>query len=303
MNKSVSRIKKFQFRHSIEGYLFISPFVIGFLLLTVWPMIQSVYFSFTDYSLLEPARPVGTANYTKIFTDDSSFTNALRATLLFVLISVPLKLVVALLLAMVLNLKLRGMYIYRTVIYFPSLIGASVAVAILWSNIFGTNGLINQILSYFNIAGKNWIALPDTALGTLILLAVWQFGSSMVIFLAGLKQIPGEYYEAAAVDGAGKIRSFFNITLPLLSPIILFNLVLQTIGSFQMFTQAFIITKGGPVESTYMYALYLFDKAFAQFQMGYASALAWILLVLIGLATAFIFGTSKLWVHYETEGS
>lgn len=302
MNNTNSRIRRYQLRPSIEGYLFISPFVIGFLLLTLWPMIQSIYFSFTDYSLLEPARPVGIANYSKIFTDDSSFINSLRATLLFVLISVPLKLIVALLLAMVLNMKLRGMYIYRTVIYFPSLIGASVAVAILWSNIFGTNGLINQILSYFSIEGKNWIALPETALGTLILLAVWQFGSSMVIFLAGLKQIPGEYYEAAAVDGAGKIRTFFNITLPLLSPIILFNLVLQTIGSFQMFTQAFIITKGGPVESTYMYALYLFDKAFAQFQMGYASALAWILLVLIGLATAFIFATSKLWVHYETEG-
>ncbi|MFC6332744.1 carbohydrate ABC transporter permease [Paenibacillus septentrionalis] len=302
MNNTNSRIRRYQLRPSIEGYLFISPFVIGFLLLTLWPMIQSIYFSFTDYSLLEPARPVGIANYSKIFTDDSSFINSLRATLLFVLISVPLKLIVALLLAMVLNMKLRGMYIYRTVIYFPSLIGASVAVAILWSNIFGTNGLINQILAYFSIEGKNWIALPETALGTLILLAVWQFGSSMVIFLAGLKQIPGEYYEAAAVDGAGKIRTFFNITLPLLSPIILFNLVLQTIGSFQMFTQAFIITKGGPVESTYMYALYLFDKAFAQFQMGYASALAWILLVLIGLATAFIFATSKLWVHYETEG-
>jgi len=302
LNNTNSRIRRYQLRPSIEGYLFISPFVNGFLLLTVWPMIQSIYFSFTDYSLLEPARPVGIANYSKIFTDDSSFINSLRATLLFVLISVPLKLIVALLLAMVLNMKLRGMYIYRTVIYFPSLIGASVAVAILWSNIFGTNGLINQILSYFSIEGKNWIALPETALGTLILLAVWQFGSSMVIFLAGLKQIPGEYYEAAAVDGAGKIRTFFNITLPLLSPIILFNLVLQTIGSFQMFTQAFIITKGGPVESTYMYALYLFDKAFAQFQMGYASALAWILLVLIGLATAFIFATSKLWVHYETEG-
>lgn len=302
MSKRLSRGGRMHLRNAVEGYLFIGPFVIGFLLLTVWPMAQSVYFSFTDYSLLEPAQWVGTFNYKKILTDDSSFSNSLKATTLFVLISVPLKLIVALLLAMLLNLNLRGMNIYRTIIYFPSIIGASVAVAVLWSNIFGTNGLVNQLLSYINVSGKNWIALPETALATLILLAVWQFGSSMVIFLAGLKQIPNEYYEAAAVDGAGRFRSFFKITLPLLSPIILFNLVLQTISSFQMFTQAFIITQGGPIESTYMYALYLFDKAFAQFQMGYASALAWILLVLIGLATAFIFATSRLWVHYETEG-
>ncbi|TDF90615.1 sugar ABC transporter permease [Paenibacillus piri] len=265
-------------------------------------MIQSIYFSFTDYSLLEPAQWIGLRNFEKIFMDDTSFTNSLKATLWFVAVSVPLKMAVALLLAVVLNMKLRAMHIYRTVIYFPSLIGASVAVAILWSNIFGTSGLLNQMLSIFHIEGKNWISLPETALGTLIVLAVWQFGSAMVIFLAGLKQIPGEYYEASAVDGAGKIRTFISITLPLLSPIILFNLVLQTISSFQMFTQAFIITKGGPVESTYMYALYLFDKAFARFQMGYASALAWILLVMIAVVTALIFATSRAWVHYESEG-
>lgn len=287
---------------SWAGYLYISPWLIGFFLLTVWPMIQSAYFSFTDYSLLEKPDWVGLRNFRNILTDDSSFVNSLKATSLFVLISVPLKLAMALFIAIVLNKKLRGMHLYRTVIYFPSLIGSSVAIAILWNNVFGINGLINQLLSLFGIEGKNWISLPDTALGSLILLAVWQFGSSMVIFLAGLKQIPGEYYEAAAVDGASKLRTFVKVTLPLLSPIILFNLVLQTIGSFQMFTQAFIITKGGPVESTYVYALYLFDKAFAHFQMGYASALAWILLVLIALVTVFIFATSRAWVHYETEG-
>lgn len=287
---------------SFEGYLYILPWLIGFLFLTVWPMGQSLYFSFTDYSLLEPAKWVGLDNYVKIFTRDSTFVNSLKATFLFVVTSVPLKLAFALLLALVLNMKLKGMYIYRTVIYFPSLIGASVAVAILWNNIFGIDGIVNDFLNYFNIAGKNWIGLPETALGTLVVLAVWQFGSSMVIFLSGLKQIPMECYEAASVDGAGKVRSFFKITLPLLSPIILFNLVLQVIGSFQMFTQAFIITKGGPVEATYMYALYLFDKAFTRFEMGYASALAWILLVVIGIVTALIFSTSRAWVHYENEG-
>lgn len=287
---------------SMTGYLYIAPWLAGFLLLTVWPMLQSVYFSFTNYSLLEPAQWIGFDNYRRMFMDDSSFVNSLRATLLFVFLSVPLKLGTALLIAVVLNRKLKGMHLYRTVIYFPSLIGASVAVAILWNNVFGINGLVNQLLSFFEIEGKNWIGTPETALGTLIVLAVWQFGSSMVIFLAGLKQIPGEFYEAASVDGASKLRTFFMITLPLLSPIILFNLVLQTIGSFQMFTQAFIITRGGPVESTYMYALLLFDKAFAHFQMGYASALAWFLLFLIAVVTAVIFATSKAWVHYETEG-
>nr|WP_276358151.1 sugar ABC transporter permease [Cohnella sp. YIM B05605] len=286
----------------MAGYLYIAPWLAGFFLLTVWPMIQSAYFSFTDYSLLESARWVGLRNFKQIFTDDASFVHSLKATLLFVVLSVPLKLAAALLIAIVLNKKLRGMHFYRAVIYFPSLIGASVAVAILWNNVFGINGLVNQLLSLFHVEGQNWIGTPSTALGTLIVLAVWQFGSSMVIFLAGLKQIPGEFYEAAAVDGAGRARTFFQVTLPLLSPIILFNLVLQTIGSFQMFTQAFIITKGGPVESTYMYALMLFDKAFAHFQMGYASALAWILLLIIAVVTALIFATSRAWVHYETEG-
>ena len=285
----------------VKGYLFISPWLVGFFLLTLWPMVMSIYFSFTDYSLLEAPNWVGTSNYAKIFTDDKSFLNSLKATTLFVFISVPAKLVFALFLAMVLNMKLRGMSLYRTIIYFPSIVGTSVAVSILWSNIFGKDGLFNQFLSVFGVVGKNWIGLPETALLTLITLALWQFGSSMVIFLAGLKQIPPELYEAAAVDGASRRHTFFAITLPMLSPIILFNLVLQTIGSFQMFTQAFIITRGGPVESTYMFALYLFDKAFTRFQMGYASALAWVLLVIIALATLVIFAASTRWVHYESE--
>lgn len=286
----------------IQGYLFISPWLIGFLLLTIWPMILSFYYSFTNYSLLEKADWAGMQNYIKIFTDDDSFINSMKATTLFVILSVPLKLTTALLLALILNKNVRGLSFYRTVIYFPSLIGASVAVGILWNNIFGKDGLVNQFIGYFGLDGKNWIGLPETALGTLVVLAIWHFGSSMIIFLAGLKQIPKELYEACSIDGAGHVRAFFMITLPMLSPIILFNLVLQTIGSFQMFTQAFIVTRGGPIESTYMYALYLFEKAFVQFQMGYASALAWILLVVIALVTALIFAASKRWVYYESEG-
>ncbi|MFS0725508.1 carbohydrate ABC transporter permease [Paenibacillus sp. 1P07SE] len=286
----------------VAGYLFISPWLAGFFLFTFWPMLQSAYFSFTDYSLLEAPRQVGLANFEKIIMEDRLFYQSLSVTLWFVFISVPLKLITALLVALLLNRKLRGMFVYRTLIYFPSLIGTSVAIAILWSNMLGSDGFVNQILAYFGIQGKSWIGSPDTALGTLILLAMWQFGASMVIFLAGLKQISGELYEAASVDGATKLRQFFSITLPLLSPVILFNLVLQTIAAFQMFTQAFVITKGGPINSTYVFALYLYEKAFGRLEMGYASALAWILLVIIGIVTALIFFSSRYWVFYATEG-
>ncbi|CAN7746476.1 sugar ABC transporter permease [Paenibacillus sp. LjRoot153] len=286
----------------LAGYLFISPWLLGFLLLTLWPMIRSVYYSFTKFTLLDAPEWVGLRNYERIFTDDETFRQSLSVTLMFVVISVPLKLISALLVAMLLNKNIKGISIYRTFIYLPSLIGSSIAVAVLWKNIFGIDGFINKFLNIFGVEGVSWISSPGTALGTLIILVAWQFGSSMVIFLAGLKQIPSELYEASSVDGASKLRQFFNITLPMLSPVLLFNLVLQTIGSFQMFTQAFIITKGGPINSTYMYALYLYERAFARYDMGYASALAWILLVIIGIATALIFASSRYWVFYETEG-
>ncbi|KRE66093.1 carbohydrate ABC transporter permease [Paenibacillus sp. Soil750] len=286
----------------VAGYLFISPWLLGFLLLTLWPMIRSVYYSFTKFTLLDAPDWIGLRNYERIFADDETFRQSLTVTLLFVVISVPIKLVTALLVAMLLNKNIKGISIYRTFIYLPSLIGSSIAVAVLWKNIFGIDGFINKFLGIFGVEGISWISSPGTALGTLIILVAWQFGSSMVIFLAGLKQIPSELYEASSVDGASKLRQFFNITLPMLSPVLLFNLVLQTIGSFQMFTQAFIITKGGPINSTYMYALYLYERAFARYDMGYASALAWILLVIIGIATALIFASSRYWVFYETEG-
>lgn len=286
----------------LAGYLFISPWLLGFFLFTFWPMIQSAYFSFTEYSLLEAPKWIGLDNFNKIINEDRLFYKSLGVTLWFVLISVPLKLMTALLVAVLLNRKLRGMHIYRTLIYFPSLVGTSVAIAILWSNMLGADGFVNKLLSYVGIEGKSWIGSPDTALGTLILLAMWQFGASMVIFLAGLKQISGELYEAASVDGASKARQFRTITIPLLSPVILFNLVLQTIAAFQMFTQAFVITKGGPINSTYMFALYLYEKAFGRLEMGYASAMAWILLLIIGIVTALIFISSRYWVFYATDG-
>jgi multiple sugar transport system permease protein len=283
--------------------VFIAPWLIGFLLLTLWPIGQSFYLSFTDYSLLSEPVWTGGANYAKIFGGDPTFLQSLRVTSTFVLYSVPLKLLFSLLVAMLLNRSLRGMNLYRTAIYFPSLIGGSVAVAALWRNMFGKEGYINQVLAWFGVEGTGWISNPDTALGTLILLNTWQFGSTMVIFLAGLKQIPQDLYESAAVDGAGPIRKFFRITLPMLSPVLFFNLVLGIIGSFQMFTASFVITpRGGPMLSTYVYAVYLYETAFKHYQMGYASALAWILLVIVAVLTALNFLASRYWVYYETEG-
>ncbi|WP_199613990.1 carbohydrate ABC transporter permease [Paenibacillus alkalitolerans] len=297
----MTRPKIKRWEHPVTGYLFISPWLIGFLGLTLWPMVLSVYYSFTNYSLLESPEWVGLSNFERIMFNDRTFSQSLSVTLWFVVFSVPLKLIFALAVAVILNKEIRGLSAYRLLIYFPSLIGASLAVSVLWRNIWSQDGFINKFLSVFGIEGMNWINDPRTALSTLVLLVVWQFGSSMVIFLAGLKQIPRDYYEASSVDGASKIRQFIKITLPLLSPIVLFNFVLQTIGSFQMFTQAFIITEGGPVHSTYMYALYLYDRAFGRLQMGYASALAWILLAVIAAATALIFLSSKYWVFYEQE--
>ncbi|SFS69181.1 carbohydrate ABC transporter membrane protein 1, CUT1 family [Paenibacillus sp. BC26] len=296
------RKRKTKEETNVAGYLFIAPWLIGFLLLTLWPIAQSFYLSFTEYSLLEAPVWTGTDNYANIFNHDDTFTKSLSVTFMFVLISVPLKLFFSLLVAMALSKNVRGMNLYRTAIYFPSLIGGSIAVAALWRNMFGLEGYVNQVLSWFGIQGLGWITNPDTSLGTLILLNTWQFGSTMVIFLAGLKQIPQELYESASVDGAGRFRKFVSITLPMLSPVMFFNLVLGVIGSFQTFTSAFIITKGGPINSTYMYALFLYEKAFKHYQMGYASALAWILLVIVAVLTALNFFASRYWVFYESDG-
>jgi multiple sugar transport system permease protein len=222
-------------------------------------------------------------------------------TFTYVFVSVPLQLAIALLLAVVLDRGVRGMAFYRSVFYLPSLLGSSVAIAILWRQVFGTTGLLNQVLDVFGIEGRGWISDPSTALGTLVVLNVWTFGSPMVIFLAGLRQIPAMYYEAASVDGAGVLRRFFSITLPLLTPIIFFNLVLQIIHAFQSFTQAFVVSggSGGPSDSTMFFTLYLYDRGFGNFDMGYASAMAWFLLVIIGVFTAANFFASKYWVFYD----
>lgn len=287
-------------KEGIAGYLFLLPWLIGFFCLTLIPMVASLFFSFTQYDMLTPAIPVGIKNYVSLF-EDARFINSLKVTFKYVIVSVPLQLAFALLIALMLKKNRRGVKVYRAMYYLPSLFGGSVAVSILWRQLFNKEGVFNQILAAFGVEGKNWIATPSSALNTLIVLAVWQFGASMVIFLASLKQIPEDYYEAATLDGAGRVAQFFKITLPLLTPMVFFNIVMQVINAFQSFNSAYIISNGtgGPLDSTLFYSLYLYIKAFNHFQMGYASAMAWILLVIIAVVTGLMFLFAKFWVFYD----
>jgi len=294
--------KRRAMKETLTGYAIISPWLIGFLALTIGPVIVSFYLSFTNYNILSSPVWTGMQNYVTILTNDPRFIQSLRVTLMFVFISVPLRLTFALLIAMIFRRERKGTAIFTTIYYIPSIIGGSVAVAVVWRQLFNfNNGVINAIFSAFGFPPVNWLGQPQTALGLLILLSIWQFGSPMIIFLAGLRQIPQELYEAANVDGASKIRQFFRITLPMLTPVIFFNLVMQTIGGFMTFTQAFLITGGGPMDGTLFYAVYLYQVAFGHLRMGYASAMAWILLVIIGIITLILFATQKFWVHYTGE--
>ncbi|OSP53851.1 carbohydrate ABC transporter permease [Pseudoruegeria sp. SK021] len=288
-------------RRNGAGYLFLAPWLIGFFCLTLGPALVSLYLSFTNYDLLTTPEFVGMQNYVRMATADPKFIASIRVTLLYVALSVPLKLAFALAVAMVLNRGMRGLPFYRAIFYLPSLLGTSVAIAVLWRQLFAADGMVNSLLAQFGVEGPSWISNPNYSLYTLVVLSVWQFGSPMIIFLAGLRQIPVDMYEAASLDGASPARQFFRITLPLLSPVIFFNVVIQTIEAFKAFTPAFIISggSGGPINSTLFYTLYLYQEAFSYFRMGYASALAWVLVVLIAVFTAFSFLTTKYWVHYD----
>lgn len=282
------------------AYIFLAPWLLGFIGITLLPMAAALYLSFTDYNLIQAPTWVGLENIERML-DDERLHNSLWVTFRYVVVSVPLQLLIALLLALVLDRGIRGLAFYRSMFYLPSLLGSSVAIAVLWRQIFGAEGLVNVVIGFFGGATASWIADPRTALGTLITLNVWTFGAPMVIFLAGLRQIPRMYHEAAAVDGAGPMRRLLQITLPLLTPIVFFNLVLQVIHAFQSFTQAFIVSggTGGPTDSTMFYTLYLYQRGFKNFDMGYASALAWCLLLIIAAFTAVNFLASKYWVFYD----
>jgi multiple sugar transport system permease protein len=288
------------------GYLFLAPWLIGFFLFTLLPIAASFVLAFTDYDILSPPNWIGLANFERMLFGDRRYWRSVKATLYYVLTAVPLRLLVALGIAMLLNRGRRGVSFYRAAYYAPSIIGGSVAVAVMWRQVWGGRnvGLINFILQAFGLPHVNWLSNPRTAIWTLITLAAWQFGSPMLIFLAGLKQIPTELYEAAAIDGAGGWGKFTKITLPLLTPVIFFNLVMQMISGFLVFTQAFLVTEGKPLDSTLFYALYLYLRAFGagSHQMGYGSAMAWVLLLVIAAFTALVFRSSSAWVYYESGG-
>ncbi|NUP15175.1 MAG: sugar ABC transporter permease [Streptomyces sp.] len=287
-------------RDNKAALLFLLPWLTGLLGLTLGPMLVSLYLSFTDYNLLQPARFTGLDNVAHML-HDARLHQSLKVTFTYVIVGVPLQLAAALALALLLDRGMRGLAFYRSALYLPSLLGGSVAIAVLWRTVFGDQGLVNDVLGIFGVASRSWVGDPDTALGTVILLHVWTFGSPMVIFLAGLRQLPREYYEAAATDGAGSWRQFRSVTLPLLTPMIFFNLVLGIIGAFQSFTQAFVVSggTGGPTDSTLFYTLYLYQEGFGSFRMGYASALAWLLLIIVAAFTAINFWASKYWVFYD----
>lgn len=290
-------------RRNLTGYLFIAPWLFGFFAFTFIPISASAVLAFTNFNVLSPNLSfVGFQNFATMLADQR-FWRAVRATFFFAFTAVPLKLAFALALAMLLNSARRGVYAYRAAYYAPSIVGASVAVAVVWREMFGKQGPLNGMLASVGLPTTAWLGDPATAPWSVVLLSVWEFGSPMLIFLAGLRQIPTEFYEAAAIDGAGALRRFLNITIPLLTPLIFFNLVLQMIFGFTVFTSAFVISggTGAPLDSVLLYSLYLYQKGFKDFQMGYAASMAWALLLVVAVCTALIFRSSRYWVHYETD--
>lgn len=287
-------------RESLAGFGFLLPWLIGFFGLTLGPMAISLYLAFTRYNLFTSPRWIGFDNFIRMFTDDPNYTKSVAITVTYVLVGTPIKLAAALGVAMLLNYRDRGSGFFRSSFYAPSLVGASVSVAIVWRAMFASNGPVDSGLSLFGINLGGWVGNVRLVVPMMIILAVWQFGAPMVIFLAGLKQVPQELYDAADMDGAGPRQKFRNVTLPMLSPVIFFNLLLETIHAFQIFSSAFIISNGsgGPGGMTNFYTLYLYKRAFADLQMGYASAMAWVLFIVIAITAFVLFRTSKGWVHY-----
>ena len=292
--------KKFWYNDNTVGYIFSLPFIIGFLAFTLIPIAVSMYYSVTDYKLGQTPAFIGIKNYLELLKDER-FINSVKVTLIYVVTSVPTKLIFALFVAYLLTQGRRGVTFYRSLYYVPSLIGGSIAVALVWKTIFSRKGLANTILASLGLQKLSWLGDPKLSMGILVLMSAWQFGSSMIIFAAVLKEIPGSYYEAAEIDGANKWQRFLSITLPCLSPIILYNLVMQTITAFMAFTQAFVITQGGPNDATNFYALYVYNHAFKWSNMGYASAMSWLMLVLISVITLILFKSSKFWVFSEAD--
>jgi len=286
-------------REAREGYLGIMPWLIGFVLFTAGPLLASLAFSLTQWDIVRPPVFVGLANYVRMFTDDTLFRTALAVTFGYVLLSVPLQLVVGLLLALLLNASLRGMNLFRTIFYLPAVL-SGVAVSLMWIWILHPDlGVVNGLLGLVGIQGPGWFWDQRWALPSVVLMRLWGVGGGAVIYLAGLQNIPPHLYEAADIDGASAWRKFWSITLPLLTPTLFFQLITIMIDAFRVFTEAYVITKGGPLNATYFYMLYLYEEAFQNFNMGYASALGWVLTIITAAAALILFRTSSRWVFYE----
>ena len=290
---------KQRLRQNLVGYLFISPWLIGFFAFTAWPFFRSIYLSFTRYNIVTEPKWVGWANYKMLLTEDELFWKSAWVTVKFAAISVPLAIVAGVALALLLNINVKGITVFRTIFYLPSIV-PTVATSVLFIWILNPNiGLINQILALFGITGPAWLKTAPWTFYSLVFMALWGVGGSMVIYLAGLKDIPVHLYEAATLDGASVFQKMRRITLPMMTPVIFFNLVMGIIGSFQYFTQAFVMTPtGGPQDSTYFYSLYLYNRAWKYLDMGYASAMAWMLFLVVVTLTAIVFRSQKKWVHY-----
>ncbi|AMY71082.1 carbohydrate ABC transporter permease [Frigidibacter mobilis] len=287
--------------HRLLGLAYLAPYILGLMLFTMIPFGVSFYLSFTDYNLMSSPRWAGLQNYIDLFTNDRTFRRSLSVTLLYVFITVPLKLAFALFVAQILSYKMKGINLFRTAFYVPSILGGSIAIAVLWRYLFSQEGLVNMGIALIGLEPVNWFGDPTNALITITLLRCWQFGSAMVIFLAALQSIDKSLYEAAAIDGANRVHSFVFITLPLITPVIFFNLIMQMVQAFQEFNGPYIITQGGPLKSTYLLPLYIYDEAFKKFNMGYASAIAWVLFLIIMALTIVAFWSSKKWVYYAGD--
>lgn len=282
------------------GLIFILPWLVGMILFKLYPFATSLYYSFTNYNLINDAKFIGLENYKSLLENDL-FMKSFGITFKYAFMTVPLKLIFALFIAYILNFKLKGVNLFRTVYYIPSILGGSVAIAVLWRFLFSDTGFINLFLSKFGIAGPAWLGDPKYALFTLSVLRVWQFGSAMVIFLAALKGVPEELYEAASIDGATKIRQFFSVTVPMITPVIFYNFVTQLVQAFQEFNGPYIITQGGPLDSTMLTSLLIYKNAFSNFKMGLANAMAWYLFIAIMILTALSFISQKYWVYYSDD--
>jgi len=295
------RMNSLQRREALDGYIALTPWMIGFIIFTAFPILVSIALSLTEWTVVKEPRVIGLENYRRMFTDDPLFWQSMRATLGYVALSLPLKLVFGLGLALLLNLKIPGMNFFRTVFYIPAVI-SGVAVSLMWIYLMQPDtGIVNTLLGNIGIQGPKWFWDPDWALPTVALMSVWRVGGSAIIYLAGLQNIPRQLYEAAETDGANGWTRFWKITLPLLTPTIFFQLIIEMIDSFKVFTEAFVITQGGPLKATYFFLLYFYEEAFRNFNMGYASALALVLTVIILAVTVFVNRTRKRWVYYEAE--